>query len=71
MLFKAHNLLGALAAILVAGIVLTGWAPASTPRGKVPESVRANPGSYRPVYIPTYRGGSSGGGSGGGWSGGK
>ncbi|MES2643470.1 MAG: hypothetical protein V4850_28560 [Myxococcota bacterium] len=71
MLFKAHNLLGAIAALLVGFMVLTGWAPASAPRGKVPESVRANPGSYRPVYIPTYRGGSSGGGSGGGWSGGK
>lgn len=70
MLFKAHNLIGALAALLVSAIVVTGWVPASAPRGQVPESVRANPGSYRPVYIPLFRGGSSGG-SGGGWSGGK
>ncbi len=70
MLFKAHNLLGAVGAVIVAVIVFTGWVPATAPRGTVPESVRANPASYRPVYIPSYRGGSSGG-SGGGWSGGK
>jgi hypothetical protein len=33
-------------------------------------SVRENPASYRPVYVPILRGG-SGGGSSGGWSGGK
>lgn len=67
-MFNLHNLLGFGAAAIVGWIVLTGWAPTRTPGEVVPESVRANPGSYRPVYIPAYRGG---GGSGGGWSSGK
>lgn len=69
MIFDAQNTLGWLFALVVAGMVATGWAPVSRPTGAVPESVRANPSSYRPVYVPTFRGG--GGGSGGGWSGGK
>lgn len=71
MLFKLHNLLGFAAAFVVALLLFTGWVPASAPRGQVPESVRANPASYRPVYVPLYRGGSGSGGTGGGWSGGK
>ena len=70
-MFKLHNVLGFAFAIVVAAIVLTGWVPPTTPRAAVPESVRANPGSYRPIYVPLYRGGGGGGGSGGGWSGGK
>lgn len=69
MLTKLHFRLGVLFAAVVSFLVLTGWAPASSPRGTVPQSVRSNPVSYRPVYTPTYRGG--GGTSGGGWSGGK
>lgn len=64
------HLWGSLAGLaLVTLIVLSGFVPASSPRGNVPASVRANPASYHPVYVPTYRGG--GGSSGGGWSGGK
>ncbi len=69
-MFTVHNVLGWFGAFLVAAILCTGFAPVSAPSRTVPESVRANPASYRPVYIPTSRGG-SGGGSGGGWSGGK
>lgn len=69
-MFTAHNLIGAFFALLVAFFVCTGFMPVSAPGRTVPESVRANPASYRPVYIPTSRGG-GGGGSGGGWSGGK
>jgi hypothetical protein len=66
-MFQLHNLLGFLFAAIAAYFVWTG--PIATPPGtRVPESVRANPASYRPVYVPTIRG--SGGGS-GGWSGGK
>lgn len=70
MLFTLHNLFGWLGAFLVLVILCSGWAPVHRPGQTVPESVRANPASYRPVYVPTYRGGSDGG-SGGGWSGGK
>jgi hypothetical protein len=70
MLFDSHNILGWIAAVLVALLLATGWAPVASPRRDLPQSVRANPASYRPIYVPTYRGGSSGG-SGGGWSGGK
>lgn len=69
-MFNAYNLLGFIGAAIVAWMVGTGWSPTTGSGERVPESVRANPGSYRPVYIPTYRGGGSGG-SGGGWSSGK
>ena len=66
-MFQIHNLLGFVFALAVLGFLCMG--PIATPPGtRVPESVRANPASYRPVYTPTIRG--SGGGS-GGWSGGK
>jgi hypothetical protein len=70
MMLRVHALATFVGVLVVGWIVLTGWAPVQAPGATVPESVRANPASYRPVYIPTSRGGSSGG-SGGGWSGGK
>lgn len=68
-MFNAHNILGFVGALVVGWMVASGFSPSTRPTEAVPESVRANPGSYRPVYIPTYRG--TGGGSGGGWSSGK
>lgn len=50
--------------LLGAGLVtLAGWTPDSGQRGQLPASVRANPASYRPVYV-VYSGGSGGWGSG-------
>ena len=69
-MYNAHNLLTALGILLVSALLCTGWVPTVGSRESVPESVRANPASYRPVYVPATRGSSSGG-SGGGWSGGK
>jgi hypothetical protein len=68
-MFNGYNILGFCGAAVVGWMVATGFSPTTGTGERVPESVRANPGSYRPVYIPTYRG--SGGGSGGGWSSGK
>jgi hypothetical protein len=71
MLFRLHNLCTVFGILVVSLLLCTGWMPTTGSRGQVPESVRANPASYRPVYVPTYRGGGGGGSSGGGWSGGK
>lgn len=52
------------AALLGVGFAtVTGWTPDSGAHGQLPASVRANPASYRPVYV-VYVGGSGGWGSG-------
>lgn len=66
---QLHFVLSLCVGAIVFLVTVTGWVPSTSPRGSVPTSVRANPASYIPVYIPTSRGG--GGSSGGGWSGGK
>lgn len=70
MLSRLHFALTA-AVLLAVGAMEVGRVYLSAPSvAQSNPSVRENPASYRPVYVPVPRGG-GGGTSGGGWSGGK
>ena len=60
---RIHFVLGVLVVAVLGALVTSGWVPDSGNTGLLPESVRANPASYRPVYV-VYSGGSWGYGSG-------
>ena len=69
-LTRLHFVVSLLLLLGAAGLELVGIRPIDGSSPAVNPSVRENPASYRPVYVPLGRSSGSGGSS-GGWGSGK